>query len=436
MVGSADLAHLLRRTEFVARPQRMAELAEATLEEAVDDVLDLARNGSPQLPERFAVHDGTRGWEQYVDATGWWLDAMVTRPRPLQEKLALFWHGHFTSAWWDVGRADHMMRQNQLYRELGLGNLVTLTQRMALEPAMLIYLSNGENQKSAPNQNFARELMELFTLGVGNYTEADVEAAARAWTGHNYDHTNHVYVFRPTRHDTGTKTFFGTPRNWDGPEIIDEILLGSTRRTAARFVAGKLWDAFAHPGGPANVLDDLAEVLLANGMELRPLLRALLLRPEFYATTSRQGLVRSPVEWLVALSFHTGLTGADLGVSWQGERMGKSLFNPPNVSGWRPNAAWLGTSALDGRAGVARSVTWRLRDEARPYRFEDVHAMTVEAAVDHVAAYFGIHPLSSTTRGALVAAHRAERSSVGWASWWAPTNLLTMVMLAPELHMA
>ena len=144
----------------------------------------------------------TDSWSQFVYAYDWWIDNMRTRPRPLQEKMTLFWHGHFTSSWFDgIGRTDHMMHQNQLYRDMAVGNFRTLTQAMSLEPAMLVYLNNADNRKGSPNQNFARELMELFTLGVGNYTEGDVEAAARAWTGHNADWPEYTYQFFTNRHD-------------------------------------------------------------------------------------------------------------------------------------------------------------------------------------------------------------------------------------------
>ncbi len=436
MADPADIAHLLRRTEFVAKPARVAELSALSLDAAVDNVLDFTPNGSPTVPSGLAVHDPDNGWEQYVAAVNWWYDAMKSRPRPMQEKMTLFWHGHFTSSWFDgIGRSDHMTHQNQLYRTQALGNFRTLTHAMALEPAMLVYLNNADNRKEAPNQNFARELMELFTLGVGNYTEGDVEAAARAWTGYNADWPNYQYQFVSGRHDNTNKTFFGTTRNWNGPGIIDEILRDNLpkKQIAARYLVNKLWDVFAHPGGPNTVIDALTTVFVNSDLDVRVLMRALLLRPEFYGTTAKQGLVRTPAEWIVAIMHATGLTPDELGVSWIGERMGQSLFNPPNVAGWKHNAYWLNTSALSGRAQVARGVTWHLRNNDG---FANLSSLTTAAAVDNVATYFNIAPLSTTTRNALIAAHQAERDAQPYVSWWAPTNLLTMAMLSPELHMA
>ena len=181
MADPAQIAHLLRRTEYVARPDRVTALSQGTLAAAVDDVLNISP--VPVSLPAFIDHniDG-QGWDQYVFATKWWLDLMVDSPKPLQEKMTFFWHGHFTSSWGKVGNTWAMTKQNKLYRDNAVGNFAVLTQAMAIEPAMLVYLDNAQNTRTSPNENFARELMELFTLGVGNYTEADVEIAARAWT--------------------------------------------------------------------------------------------------------------------------------------------------------------------------------------------------------------------------------------------------------------
>ncbi len=431
-VSDEDLAHLLRRTEFVVRPSRLAELKALDLttpDAAVDNVMNIALNGNSALPPYFQSEDTASSWNQYVAACTFWINNMITKPRPFQEKMTLFWHGHFVSAWWDVGKGFHMMQQTQMYRENCLGNFHTMTQKMAIDRAMLVYLSNAENVKGSPNQNFARELMELFTLGVGNYTETDVEAAAQAWTGHNADWPEYAYVFKSNRHDYTNKTFFGTTKAWDGPEIIDEILLNNAGKKliAARFITKKLWEFLAHPTPPAGVVDALAPAFAAN-MNLTNLVREILKHPEFYSTAAKQGLVRTPIEYIVALCYYSGLDAGDLGVSWRAETTGQQMYQPPNVAGWKANAYWLNTSALAGRAEFARSVTWQLRANGG---FNNLYAMSAAAAVDYVANFFGIYPLSTTTRTALINARASEPNN-----WWAATNLLTMTMLAPEFHMA
>ena len=431
-IDPADLAHLLRRTEFVARPARLAELSGFSLAAAVDNVIDFGANANPQVPAEFAFHDGNNSYNQRVAAFHWWLDMMAARPRPMQERMTLFWHGHFVSEWDAVDRADHMMAQNQLFRSQGMGNLLSLTQAMSLQPAMLVYLSNGVNVKGTPNQNFARELLELFTLGVGNYTEDDVVAAARAWTGHNYNGTTKQYEWRPTRHDNDNKTFFGTTKNWDGPDIVNEILRDNPgkRLIAAKLIAKKLWEFFAHPKPAANIVDELATVFINANLEIAPLVRAILNRPEFYSVEAKQGLVRTPTEWSVALMVHTGLTAAAIGIFNFGEGMGQRVFDPPNVAGWKSNNYWMTTSAVSGRANLAKKVAGLMRANNG---WNQLYAMSSAAAVDTVAAQFGL-TLSALSRQVLVDAHSAERLASNGSVTKAVTNLLIMVMLTAEMN--
>ncbi|MBI5087785.1 MAG: DUF1800 domain-containing protein [Actinobacteria bacterium] len=432
MSDPTDISHLLRRTEFGARPERVAALSSGTLEAAVDDVLNVSLNGVTTLPAYLQTEDKVEPYRQYQHAYHWWLDRMVDRPRPFQERMALFWHGHFTSALHGiVYRTDLMMQQNQLYRTLALDNYRDLAQRMAVEPAMLVYLSNWVNVRSAPNKNFARELMELFLLGAGNYSEADVDAASRAWTGHTVD-AQARYVFDPSTHDDGLKLFFGKTRNWNGPDIIDEILRDNvgTRAIAARFIVRKLWEQFAHPGPPAGVVDVLADQLVANQLDLAPTLRAMFLRPEFYAPAAKHGLVRTPTEFIVAALYHLGASAEDVAAEWRAAPMGQVLFNPPNVSGWRSNSYWITTSALSGRAQLAAAESYR---PCVGNDFDGINAMSPPDAVDHVAQRFGVHPLSPPSRRALIDGLQAGRDA---QDWYATVNLLTATMLTPEFNAA
>ena len=434
MAETNDIIHLLRRTEFSARPSRVAALTAMTLEDAVDDVLDFSQNiAKPPLPG-MNVHDIPNRWQQRPFLHHWWIDGMATQPRPFQEKLTLFWHGHFTTEWAQSERNDLLMRQNQLYRDLALGNFRTLTQLMAIEPAMIRYLSNANNVKAAPNENFARELMELFTLGVGNYTEDDVRASARAWTGHNDDGASgNSYVFRPNQHDNGLKTFFGTTRNWDGPEIIDEILRDNTikQRTAAQFIATKLWRFLAHQQPDSALIDQLAAVFVTADMELRPLVRAMLLRPEFYSATAKQGMVRSPVEWAVAVLTHTGLTSAATWLFEWSIQMGQRVFDPPNAAGWKHNDYYLSTAALSARASWAQGVVSRLRLGGG---FDHLAPMADGDAVDLVADYFGVAPLAVATRQVLIDTYRTEKTAAGGGMARAISTLLLMTLLSGEMN--
>jgi uncharacterized protein (DUF1800 family) len=430
---AVDLAHLLRRTEYVAKPARMTELSAATRAEAVDNVL--AVSPTPVALPTYIDHDiDGEGYQQWVFAVQWWIDRMVDSPKPMQERMTFFWHGHFCSSWDKVSSARAMMAQNKLFRDQAFGNFRALTQAMSVQPAMLWYLDNVENVKTSPNQNFARELLELFTLGVGNYTEDDVTAAARAWTGHGIDRTTENYVFKPTQHDNDPKTFMGVTRNFDGPGIVDFLLSenATTKLIACKFLTKKLWEYFAHQQPSQLLVDELAQVLFDNDMAILPWVRAMLLRDEFYSTEAKQGMVRSPIEYVVALMFHTGYRGAALNPQWYVDGMGQVPFNPPNVAGWKHNGYWTNSSLFGARADFARGITWRLRQMNAN---EVAEGRTPAEAVDLVASMFGLD-LSATTRQALLDYCAVQRTNEPWIGWWESTNLLTMAMMTPEMHLA
>jgi uncharacterized protein (DUF1800 family) len=390
---------------------------------------------------------------------------MATVPNPLQEKLALFWHGHFATSADKVGSALDMYDQNHLFRTAGAGSFENLVQKMSVQVAMLVYLDNEPNSKGSPNENFARELLELFTLGVNQYTQDDVVAAARAWTGHNVDYnvTPRAYRFYPERHDTANKLFLGTSRNWDGPEIITRVLTVEPQRTiAAKFIAKKLWTFFAYPNPAQGIVDALAQTFVDSGLDVKALLRAIFLRDEMYGTTARQGLVRSPVEWVVACLRATQMTAKQVNPQWWMEQMGQQLFYPPNVAGWKNNAYWLNSTALWARADFARSLSWRARDPHGDFpigflrEITATHQETVGtkkttvydiASADAVArAYtcFGkdpaLDPPGDHTRAVLVNwldGQRVAEQEPPW-SWreFSPLNLGTMVMLTPDVQLA
>jgi uncharacterized protein (DUF1800 family) len=307
-----------------------------------------------------------------------------------------------------------------------------MVHEVSLHPAMLLYLDNASNVRKSPNQNFARELLEWFLLGEGGYTESDVEAATYAWTGHNFNKASMSYVFRPNHHHQQPTTLFGITKVWDGPEVIDAALrdVPAKRAIAARFIARRLWEHFAHPGPPDAALDAVAAELEANDFSIRPAFRTLLLRPEFQTTTARQGMVRSPVDWIVALLVVTGFDISEANPQWYLEGMGQVPFLPPNVSGWRHNAYWVNTSAFTARASLARDLTWKLRERRM---FETIPSMTIAQAIEHAATTLGMAPLSSTTTAAMAQYLTAQRAA--GHHWWEATNFLTLSLLAPELQL-
>jgi uncharacterized protein (DUF1800 family) len=471
----ANVRHLLRRTEFVDRPHRVAQLlALGSIDDAVADVLAVA----PNPPSVTFTSPANRDWERGQDLTHFWLDRMAhDSSRPFQERLAFFWHGHFCSEFGKVGSSNLMREQIDLWRREGLGDIGSIATTMSTQVAMIRYLDNNQNKKSSPNQNFARELMELFLLGVGNYSEADVEAATAAWTGHSDQWNDDVspYRWRADWHDASPKTFLGRQINTDanpsawpghGAETI-AVILGdgivphtasnvanrgrSTRDVAAEFLSRKLWTSFAtDTPPPSDVLAEMRTALTSNGFAVRPWVTALLTHPAFYADTVRNGLVRSPVEYVVALLAATGLRSRVANVAWLMESMGQRLLYPPNVSGWRPNGYWVNASAMEGRARTAQSFAWScmrnywddgdgpvtlaggsiLRSEitARSPWPHYVPVLTSAALVQRLLDLMHVRLPSSTV-------DEVVRYADG-ATVWERNNALLLLLLAPEMHLA
>jgi uncharacterized protein (DUF1800 family) len=425
------------------------------LDAAVDDILAV-----PADPGT-VTYTKTGDWPRGEEYSYYWFDRMAfDSPRPLQEKMAFFWHGHFCSSLWKVELIEPMRQQIDLFRSQGLGNLRSLATTMSTQPAMLRYLDNNENRNSSPNQNFARELMELFLLGVGNYTEADVEAATAAWTGHTDVRETGQYVWRADWHDASAKSFLGRTIN-TGPDWTQHgydtinVILGNgivppgaainqgraTREVAAEFISRKMWRFFAGTEPSGTVLNALRDVAVANDFAIRPWLRALLLRPEFYSTEVRQGLVRSPVDLMVTYLFATGLRASTVVPLWWLEAMGQRPLTPPDVSGWKHNSYFVNASAMSHRALAARFFMWSTmagywsgdglihlgggtisRAQAESYGGQP------DAFVDLLLSNMRITPTDSS-RTVLYEHARATQ-------WYDRSELVGLILLLPEVHVA
>lgn len=430
MPDLADTRHLLRRCEYIARPERVSELRPLSRTEAVDNVLAGLDRGSLTIPPGLTTHRQPGNWKQYVEALWWWMDRMVSGPSPFTEKLTFFWHGHFTSDWGTVFHTPSMVNQHATLYANAAGNVHTLAQQISVDPAMLAYLDNARSRRRSPNQNFARELLELFTIGNGNFTEGDVEAATAAWTGHNLDSRDERrYVFRPEHHDSSTKTFMGVTRNFDGPDIIDQLFRDNptARRLCARFLSRKLWEYFAYPSPDAEIVDALAEVAIANRFEVVPWMRALLDRDEFWSTHARTNLLRTPVDYTVAVMAHLRIDCATARPEWWMHDMGQIPFRPPNVSGWPNNESFINTSASSARANLARYVTWQV---TKGNAYDELSTLPSSAAVTACAELFALS-LTPATRTALEQWAEANRNR-----WWRRPNLLTAIMCTPEMQLA
>ncbi|MBN4059640.1 DUF1800 domain-containing protein [Acidimicrobium ferrooxidans] len=425
----ADALHLLRRTGFTVRTAELDEIAGLTREVAVDRLLDFSPNtGAGPSPEVNNV-EGKR-WEQIRDLRLWWIDRMQTSPRQLQEKMVLFWHSHFATSADSGFYAYYAWDQNSLFRAKAVGDFKSLAHDVALGPAMLAYLDNYRNKAGNPNENFARELLELHLLGPENYNESDIPEVAKAWTGYMLDEEKYVHEFHPQHHDYRNKTIFGITRAWNGPQVIDEIITGSKQTASARFIAKKLFEFFAYADPSSTVVNRLADDFIAGGHQIWVLVRNILLSNEFWSAEARKAMVRSPVEFVVACMQGAGSSVAEARPDWRLKTMGMELFDPPNPSGWQQNGFWVSSTAQWAKADFARNLSWKAvnRDFLSQIEF-----LSVPDAVAIALSLFGVEDASPTTRQALENYLYAERATDEWPQ---QANLLTLTMMTPDIQVA
>ena len=285
----------------------------------------------------------------------WWADRMVTTPRPLEEKLTFFWHGHFATSETKVRDYRMMLVQNRMLRARASGNFRDLLLGIMRDPAMLVYLDNGENVKDHPNENFGRELLELFTLGVGNYTEQDIREASRAFTGW----TNDVLEFRfdPALHDAGPKQFLGRKGNFGGEEIVDIIL---AQPAASEFIAAKLYRFFVRDEISDATRQVLGKTFREADYEIKPLLKTIFLSRDFHSEPSVATQIKSPVQLFVSTYRKLGVSKTPTAPDFNDltEPLGQSLLYPPNVAGWSGGRTWITPATLLERGNAMRGILY------------------------------------------------------------------------------
>ncbi len=392
-------AHLLERAGFGGTPEEVAALAAMTPEAAVGYLVDYDALPDDLPPfDPSAIHDqgllnfppsrpattalaketgealgvkvkpsGNRRLQPVVDkffywlrasmletrrVAYWWAERMLKTERPLEEKMTLFWHGHFATSEDKVRDVRKMLRQNQTFRRRATGNFRDLLIAVAQDPAMLYFLDAGVNVKGAPNENFAREIMELFTMGVGHYAETDIREAARAFTGWNADDL--TFVVHAEQHDAAAKSFLGRIGSFDGVQVIDIIL---AQPATAEFIAAKLYRELVCDELDAELQAKLGAVFRDAGYELKPLLRTIFLSRDFYSPAAVGTHIKSPVELVVSTLRKLGARAIP-GIpdfNETTEAMGQVLFWPPTVAGWAGGRSWITPGLLleRGNFGLA-----------------------------------------------------------------------------------
>lgn len=362
----AAAAHLLRRAGFGGTPAEIDRLLALGLDGAVDSLVEYTQtpyhDPPPVIPEalrerpdhserselsdeqrRREIEDRLQQERRTLEAVRlWWIRRMAESPRPFEERMTLFWHGLFTSGAREVKRAEFMLEQNEFLRRHALDPFRDLLVGIAKDRAMLVYLDGVRNRKEQPNENFARELMELFTLGVGNYTEQDVKEAARAFTGWSFDEDG--FVFRARAHDDGVKTVLKRTGRLDGTDVIDAIL---DQPAASRHLARKLLEHFVRPDPDRQLVESFAAVIRREQFRLKPIMKRLFKSQAFFDAGARGALVKSPVDIVVGTARSLGVPVVGL---LEAERamaqMGQALMQPPNVKGWDGGESWISTATL------------------------------------------------------------------------------------------
>jgi uncharacterized protein (DUF1800 family) len=339
------IPHLLRRASFGGSTEEISTFEGLGVNGAINQLLNYQNvdtSGLPSQPNISMAFTRTPSQSDLVNLVWWWIDRMTRSPRPLEERMALFWHNHFATAIYKVRSPYLMFKQNELLRSKGTGRFRDLLMGITEDPAMLIWLDGALNRKGAPNENYGREVMEVFTIGLGNYTEDDVKSAARAFTGYRIDKSGNSF-FNPKLHDEGTKTFLGQTGNF-GPQDIVEIL--STHPETANSIARKLFAYFAYDGASNETIDRLANVYMSTDGNIGAVVEAILKSDEFWSAQAHLNLVKGPVDYVTTALRSLGASVNPKSVVGLLNNMGQLPFDPPSVFGWPSGVAWVNTSTV------------------------------------------------------------------------------------------
>jgi uncharacterized protein (DUF1800 family) len=348
------VGHLYRRAAFGATWTELQTALKAGPEPTIQSLLQGGPDQDAFDQESAKIAPILARSNSGPQATAWWLMRMLYTPDPLREKMTLFWHNHFATSNGKVNNAGFMLGQYELMRRYALGSFRELLQEMSRDPAMMVWLDTNVSKKGMPNENYARELMELFSLGIGNYTEADIREAARAFTG--WEIKDGKAAFHANQHDDGTKTVLGHKGNWKGEDVVNFCL---EQKAAALFLVGKLYRfLISETESPAPaLLEPLADQFRRSGYDTGGLVRTMLGSNLFFSPAAYRARVKCPVDF--ALNIVRPLEGrigtAALATALEG--LGQSLFHPPSVKGWDGGQAWLNAQTLLLRQNLALALT-------------------------------------------------------------------------------
>jgi uncharacterized protein (DUF1800 family) len=401
----AQVAHLLRRATFGATPTEYGQSIKDGFKKTVDRLIETpAAEPAPLAGADDASQDKPIKPQELV---AWWLDWILRTPTPFAERMTLFWHGHFTSDFRKVNlQTPFIYWQNLTWRRMALGNLHDILYQVTIDPGMLRYLDLATSTGKAPNENYSRELMELFTMGIGTFTEDDVRAGAKALAGWREPVTKAMYdalvaraqqqgragpknvtpdavktgVFEQQRAYSGAVTFLGETRQWDTRGVLEKVL---AQDSVAPFIVEKVVREFVTDQPADALVKRLAETFRKTRYDVKSLMRDVFMSPEFLAPSSYRALVKSPTELMVniAKALETPSLAKAIGLAGQG--MGQLLFDPPEVGGWPSNASWISSNNVLARVNFAQTT---LTGMAKIPAFQDAHTAHLDGVVSPATA--------------------------------------------------
>ena len=433
----ALLAHLLRRAGFGATRDELEGYVAQGYAATVEQLLhpELAPTLDEDVLRRYHIDQNSLMLIESSQA--YWLYRIINTRRPLEEKMVLFWHGLFATAYGKLNHAKAVVNQTNTFRRCGLGDFRTLLLELSRDPAMIFWLDNKDNHKDAPNENYGRELLELFSMGIGNYTEDDVKACARAFTGWTIANADYMsirasrdsiwphgrldwqFVYRPDDHDDTPKTFLGQTGPFNGEDVIDIIC---RQPATAWFVAAKLYGFFVSDTPDEASIQYLADTFRETDGDLRAVMRALFLSDFFRSDAVRLGRVKSPTELVAGTArlagSHRFPEWSIVNLAMDVNFMGQEILNPPTVEGWHTGREWIDTGNLVERVNAAALEMGDLTQpgvQAIREGLERLGAdLSPEQFVDGCLEALGQFEVSETTRQSLVA-HAGQDGSLTFA---------------------
>jgi uncharacterized protein (DUF1800 family) len=396
-------AHLLRRAGFGGSASEIGRLAAMTTADMTKSVLDYQQTANATLDGRLPTLDLASAKGPTAGAVqAWWLQRMVQTSRPLEEKMTLFWHGLLTSGL-DKAGPGQMYVQNELFRKMALANFDDLLRTVSKDPAMMVYLDTENNRKGKPNENYARELMELFTTGIGHYSEDDVRESARAFTGWTLQggaqqrYTTQS-AFNPRYFDSGQKSFMGKTGNFTGDDVVE--MLVPLRATAER-LSTRLFTFFAYPNPEPEVVRHLADTFQQSRYNVGAVVREIFTMDAFYSAKAYRALVKSPAELTAQVLRATGADARGFTAAANAMApMGQVLFYPPNVAGWPGGTSWINSSTLLNRLNFANAAARRAPAPSTPQSVDQLTASLIDGNIttstrDGLQAFATAHPTDS-----------------------------------------